>query len=117
MKIYRQDPLIYRHHFHRQVGGELPGFKGTRVQHGDGIGSFLGALARKAIPIIKAGVKLAAPHVKKAGKDIAKDLTGRVIQEVSQRASAKIHKPVKRRKTVRKRKKVKGARSKDIFMQ
>ncbi len=116
MKVYRQDPLIYRHHFHRQVGGELPGFKGTRVQHGDGIGSFLGALARKAIPLIKAGVKLAAPHVKKAGKDIAKDLTGRVIQEVSGRMN-KSYKPVRRRKTVRKRKTVKGAASKDIFVQ
>ena len=41
MKVYRQDPTLFRDHFHRQVGGALPGFKGARVQYGDGIGSFL----------------------------------------------------------------------------
>ena len=81
MKAYRQDPLTYRHHFHNQVGGDLPGFKGARIQYGNGIGSFLGALARKAIPLIKAGVRMAAPHAKKAAKNIAKELGGKVIQK------------------------------------
>ena len=62
MKVYRQDPKLFRDHFHRQVGGSLPWFRGARVQYGDGIGSFLGAMARKAIPLIKAGFKLAAPQ-------------------------------------------------------
>ena len=79
MKVYQQDPNIYRRHF----GGNLPGFKGARIQHGNGIGSFLGILARKAIPIIRAGVKLAAPHVKQAGKDIAKDLSKELVKKVS----------------------------------
>ncbi len=115
MKVYRQDPLVYRNHFHHQVGGNLPGFKGERIQYGDGLGSFLGALARKAIPLIKAGVKIAAPHAKKAAKNIAKELTGQVIQEVSGRiGNKKRRKPQKR---TRKRKNVKGATSKDIFVQ
>lgn len=113
MKPYTQDPALFRRHFHRQVGGELPGFKGTRMQYGHGIGSFLGAMARKAIPLIKAGIKLAAPHVKKAGKDIAKDLAGHAVQRVSER----VKKPRKPRKTVTRRRKVKGARRRDIFMQ
>lgn len=115
MKAYRQDPYTYQRHFHRQIGGDLPGFKGARVQYGDGIGSFLGALARKAVPLIKAGVKLAAPHAKKAAKNIAKDLTGQVIREVSGRIVNK--KPRKPKTAVRKRKKVKRATSNDIFKQ
>ena len=129
MRAYRQDPYIYRNHFVRQTGGDLPGFKGTRVQYADGIGSFLGALARKAIPIIKAGVKLAAPHVKKAGKEIAKDLTGQVLSKASEKFSQKMRgkgrrrkkrknkRSPKRRNCVRKRKGSKRARSNDIFMQ
>ena len=117
MRIYRQDPSIYRHHFTRQVGGELPGFKGTRVQYGDSIGSFLGSLARKAIPLIKAGFKIVAPHVKHAGKEIAKDLTGRVIQEATKKMSGKAYKRSKGKKRTRKRKTVKRVTSNDIFMQ
>ena len=111
MKVYRQDPKLFRDHFHRQVGGSLPGFRGARVQYGDGIGSFLGAMARKAIPLIKAGFKLAAPHVKKAGKNIAKELAGHAVQQVSQ----KVKRPRKPRKVVTKRRKVKEAGAKDIF--
>ena len=75
-------------------------------------------MARKAIPLIKAGVKLAAPHVKKAGKDIAKDLTGRVFQEVSGKVSKpRTYKTVTKKKPIRKRKTVKGATPKDIFVQ
>ena len=114
MKVYRQDPLIYRNHFRHQVGGDLPGFKGTRMQYGNGIGSFLGALARKANPLIKAGVKIAAPHAKKAAKNVARELTGQVVQEVAGR----IIKPRKPKKRVSKRKNVKRAAArKDIFLQ
>ena len=38
MKVYRQDPTLFRDHFHRQVGGALPGFKGACDRYGDGIG-------------------------------------------------------------------------------
>lgn len=118
MRVYQQDPFVFRNHFRQQVGGELPGFKGIRVQHGSGIGSFLGSLARKAIPLIKAGVRIAAPHVKRAGKDIAKELSGQVIKEVKGRVGMGRNKRCKkRRKTTRKRKNFNGATSNDIFMQ
>ena len=99
MKVYQQDPNIYRRHF----GGNLPGFKGARIQHGNGIGSFLGILARKAIPIIRAGVKLAAPHVKQARKDIAKDLSKELVKKVSAKMSGKAYKSKRKpKKRVRK---------------
>ena len=121
MRVYRQDPSIYRNHFVRQAGGDLPGFKGARVQHADGIGSFLGALARKAIPIIKAGVKLAAPHVKKAGKEIAKDITGQVMRKATEKMTQKMSgkgykRTTRRRKKGRKRRAGKRVTSQDIFM-
>ena len=119
MRAYRQDPNIYRNHFVRQAGGDLAAFKGARVQYADGIGSFLGALARKAIPLIKAGVKLAAPHVKRAGKDIAKDLTSQVMKKASEKLGQKMtgsgYKRGKRKRKCRKRKAGKRARSNDIF--
>ena len=70
-------------------------------------------MARKAIPLIKAGIKLAAPHVKKAGRGIAKDLAGHAVQRVSEI----VKKPRKPRNTVTRRRKVKEARRRDIFMQ
>lgn len=115
MRPYRQDPHIYRHHFIKQTGGDLEGFKGSRMQHGSGIGSFLGALVRKAVPLIRAGVKLAAPHVKKAGKEIVKDLTNRAIKKATEKMSGRAYKRSKRKKKPTKRKAVKRARLTDIF--
>ena len=112
MKVYRHDPTLHRNHFLHQVGGDLPGFKGARMQYGDGIGSFLGVLARKAIPLIKAGAKIVAPHLKKAAKDVAKDMTGRVAQHVV----GTINKRSKPKTVGRRRKNVKRATSKDIFV-
>ena len=117
MRIYKPDPSIYRHHFAKQTGGDLVGFKGARVQHGSGIGTLLGVLARKAIPLIRAGVKLAAPHVKKAGKEMAKDITNRAIKKATEKMSGRAYKPIKRKKKPTKRKAVKRARLNDIFTQ
>ena len=115
MKAYRQDPLIYPNHFRHQVGGDLPGFKGTRMQYRNDIGSFLRALARKAIPLVKAGVKIAAPHAKKAAKNVACELTGHVVQEVGGRIGHKKRRKPKKR--VSKRKNANRAAAKDIIIQ
>ena len=117
MKTYVHNPNIYRNHYVRQVGSALPGFRGMRMhQEGDGIGAFLGRLARKAIPHIlsgvKAGARIAKPHVQKAAKGIAKDVSNRVLHEVTTHVN-------KRKKAtngpVRRRKKVKRTTSTDIF--
>ena len=83
MKKYIHNPNIYRHHFQR--GSALPGFRGTRMhrQHGDGIGSFLGKLARKAIPLLISGAKLAKPHVMNAAKNIANDVGKSVVKTIT----------------------------------
>ena len=117
MRPYKQDPSIYRNHFGRQTGGNLPGFKGARIQYGSGIGTFLGALARKAIPLIKAGVRMAAPDVKKAGNEIAKELTNRAIRKASEKMTGRAYKQRKRKVKPTKRKTTTQARTKDIFMQ
>ena len=69
-------------------------------------------LARKAIPLIKAGVKIAAPHAKKAAKNVARELTGQVVQEVAGR----IIKPRKPKKRVSKRKNVQTSSSKNTYL-
>ena len=112
MKQYIHNPDIYRHHYRSQVGSALPGFSGNRmhrVQYGDGIGSILSSLARKAIPLLASGVKFAAPHVKKALKSLAKDVT----QDFTRKATSRLLK--RKRKPVSRRKKVKRTTSKDIF--
>jgi hypothetical protein len=86
------------------------------------LGHFFGALARKAIPLLRAGVKMAAPHVKRAGKDIVRDLSGQVINKVTERFGSglvmKKNKKCKTRpKTGRKRKNKIETTSKDIFTQ
>lgn len=115
MKPYIHNPNIYRHHYRSQVGTGLPGFSGNRmhrIQYGEGLGSILSSLARKAIPILASGVKLAAPHVKHALKGIAKDVT----HEVTQKAANKFFNTSKpKRKRSSKRKNVKAFTSKDIF--
>ena len=119
MKRYIHNPNIYRQHYQNQVGRALPAFKGTRIQHGYGLGSFLGKLARKALPLLASGAKLVAPHLKKAFKGIAKDVTGKVAQEATTRLvgaiSEKGNKPKKARKVISKSRKVKASTSKDIF--
>ena len=111
MKKYIHNPNIYRDHF--QHGSALPGFRGTRMHRGDGIGAFLGKLARKAIPLLISGAKLAKPHVIKAAKNIAEDVGKSVFKTMS--------KPNKRKKTVstsvRRRKYSKRATPPDIFDQ
>ena len=81
MKPYIHNPTVYRQHYQNQVGRALPAFKGSRIQHGHGLGSFLGGLARKALPLLASGVKMAAPHLKRAAKNIAKDVAGKAFHK------------------------------------
>ena len=101
-KLFTANTDQYRDHFHIQVGGNLPGFRGSRMQHGDGLGSFFSNLARKAMPLIMSGLKLAAPHAKQAAKGIAQDVVSRAVHRFSGEES--VSKPVKRSPMVYKRK-------------
>ena len=141
MRTYIHNPDIYRRHYKAQIGRALPGFSGSRMQHGEGIGAFLGSMARKALPLISSGLKMAKPHLTRAAKGVAKDLTHQAADMVVNRLSKKSPKSAaivknivnsanfgssngrskgkakrkSKRKPVIKRKKRKGTRSKDIF--
>ena len=116
MKVYSHNPNIFRDHYRNQVGNALPGFRGTRMQYGNGIGSILGAIARRAIPLLKTGAKIIAPHLKKAARNIATDIGGRMAEEASTRLGGNVYKRKSRRNPVIRRKKLKASTSKrDYF--
>ena len=110
MKAYTHDPNIYQKHFNYQVGNALPGFRGERMQYGYGIGSILGAIARRAMPLLRTGAKIIAPHLKNAAKNIAEDVGGRVVQELF------VNKRKAQRKSVSRRKKFKASTSKKDYL-
>ena len=115
---YIHNPEIFRRHF--QAGRGLPGFSGSRVQRGDGLGKILGAIARRALPIIKAGFRIAKPHIKKAAKSVAKDVTGRVTQAAANKLlgrmnTKRVNKAKPKRGKLSMRKKGRQATSNDYF--
>ena len=108
---YVHNPNLYRDHFRSQIGSALPGFRGMPVHRGHGLGAVLGKLARKAIPLLISGAKLAKPHLTKAAKGIAHELTGQVVSKLSQKTNKRKRKMPTR---VRRKKQSKRATS-DIF--
>ena len=78
---FTPNPDLYRTHFRNQSGGNLPGFQGSRMQYGEGLGSFFSSIARKAVPLLRSGFKMAAPHMKKAAAGIAKDVFNSVMKQ------------------------------------
>ena len=106
---YIPNPNLHLQHYRRQTGHGLSAFKGSRMQHGSG---FLANLARRAIPLIAAGVKMAKPHVKKAAQGIAKELLGKAANKFM----APMPKPKRKRpKRLSRAKRVKRATSPDIY--
>ena len=75
-------------------------------QSGEGLGSLLGNLFKKAVPFlgtaIKGAAKAAVPHLKEAGKAAGANIIKTGAERLSKRGSDElieiIHKPHKRRK-------------------
>lgn len=71
-------------------------------QEGAGIGSFLGSLFKSAIPVIsktiKAGSRIAAPHLRKAAVDIATAGSKRIVDKLSGEIADSIKKPKRKRR-------------------
>ena len=67
MKRYRHNLELYRDHF---TGRGLPAFQGRRTQRGRGRKLFK-KLKRVAIPLLKAGARVAAPHVSGITRTVA----------------------------------------------
>jgi len=76
-------PEYFKNYYLQQVqqkGGHLPAFRGGRVQHGYGLGSFLKGLYRWAVPHISSGLKTAGQHALKQSIGVAQDvLNGETI--------------------------------------
>ena len=69
MKRYKHNPELYRDHF---MGRGLPAFQGRRTHRGRGRGRrLLKKLKRAAVPLLKAGVKAAAPQVSGITRTVA----------------------------------------------
>ena len=49
---------LYEDYYTKQSGRELPVFYGSRTQRGNGIGSVLGGLFRRALPFLKNGAEI-----------------------------------------------------------
>ena len=57
-----------------QAGSGISKFRGLRVQRGGGLGGFFSSLIRGAVPLIKAGLGIAAPHAIKMGRNVVGDV-------------------------------------------
>jgi hypothetical protein len=49
--------VLTDHYLRYQRGGNIVGYRGARMQHGNGIGGIFKSLARYAIPILKKTAK------------------------------------------------------------
>lgn len=76
------DPALYRDYYRVQAGNGLPGYHGTPVMYGSGLGGIFRSLFRKAGPLLKRGLNIMKPHVKTAMQNIATDVVGEVTHAV-----------------------------------
>ena len=72
----------YNDYYSRQVGEGLGYFSGSTIHKGAGIGSLLGSVFRKTLPLIKSGAAKVGKQLFSTGVNIAKDaLQGKNIRE------------------------------------
>lgn len=80
-----QDPHRFVSYYENQVGGALPGFYGTPMMYGRGIGSIFSKLFRFVAPLLKTGFAAAKPHLKTAATNIATDAVSHVMGKLKER--------------------------------
>ena len=85
---HRQDPNRFVSYYENQVGGTLPGFYGSPVMYGRGIGSIFSKLFRFVAPLMKKGFAIAKPHLKAAAKNIASDVVTNAVSKLGSRGEA-----------------------------
>ena len=72
----------YNDYYSRQVGEGLGYFSGSTVQKGSGIGSLLGSVFRKTLPLIKSGAAHIGKQLLSTGVNIARDaLEGKDVKQ------------------------------------
>jgi hypothetical protein len=77
------DAKLLKDHFLRQQrGGNIAGFRGSRMKSGYGIGSIFKSLARYAIPLFKQGAKVVGKRALQAATEVGQDvLQGNNVKE------------------------------------
>jgi len=124
---------MYENYYKRQVGGELPVFRGAKYQRGHGLGSVIGGLFRRVVlPFLQRSAKDIVPFLKqnrktiltnalKTGMEVADDvLEGKNLKEA---AKKRVLSGIKRTAgsmnwqtgSGRRRKRQRGTRKRDIF--
>ena len=76
---------LYETYYLNQSGSGLPIFVGYRGQKGYGLGSMLGGLVRKAMPVLQRGLKSFGKQALKTGLEIVND----VVEGQSPKEAAK----------------------------
>ena len=70
------------HYLRQQRGGNIAGFRGTRMQRGYGIGGIFRSLARFAMPLFKKSAESVGKRALKAATEVGRDvLDGKSFKE------------------------------------
>ncbi len=78
------------HYLRQQRGGNIAGFRGTRMQRGYGIGGIFRSLARFAMPLFKKRAESVGKRALKAATEVGKDvLDGKVSKSQQNHAEEK----------------------------
>ena len=80
----REDPHRFITYYENQAGGALPGFYGSPVMYGRGIGSIFSKLFRFVSPLMKRGFAIVKPHLKSAASGIASDVVKEAVGRMTQ---------------------------------
>lgn len=67
----------YEDYYRQQLGGGLPYFTGSKIQHGRGLGSLFSSLFRNALPMLRRGLSIFGKHALRTGLDVASDVINR----------------------------------------
>ena len=85
---YVRDDNRYMSYYTGQAGSGLPGFAGSATQYGSGLGGMFRSLYRMAMPLLRRGINIAAPHIKTAASTAVKNIASDVVTSVFNKASA-----------------------------
>ncbi len=69
------------HYLRQQRGGNIAGFRGTRMQRGYGIGCIFRSLARFAMPLFKKSADSVGKRALKAATKVGKDVLDHVEEK------------------------------------
>ena len=68
---YCCDNQSFHQYYKNQAGSGLPGFQGTRIQRGYGIGSMISGLFRAAAPLLKKAASTIGKQALRSGVNVA----------------------------------------------